>query len=95
MASGDSSQMVLWLVRNVRYQYSGSIASTNSISLTLTGFDPTNSYTIQFYDDTTGTLLQQATRSVSGGNLSFAFTDSDINLNFDKHMAILVKPTTW
>ena len=96
MASGDSTQMVLWLVRGIRYSYTGSVASTNNFSITLSGFDDNyGSYSVLFYDDTTGTLLMQTTVTPSSGQLTLNFGSSYLNLYLDKDMAILVKPAIW
>jgi hypothetical protein len=86
MASGDEHQMICWLLCTT------SQSTSISISGTFTGFDTGYSYWVHWYNDTTGVCLNSNDSPVQpNGNGEIAFT----SLQFLKHIAVIIKPTSF
>ncbi len=90
-ASGDSTEMLIWLMKDLaNYSYSTS-TSISGITLTLKGLESNTGYTISIFNDQTAQLLNQANAtSDSSGQIS----NVGLGTNFNKHLAVIVKPSS-
>ncbi len=90
-ASGDSTEMLIWLMKDLaNYSYSTS-TSISGITLTLTGLETNTGYTISIFNDQTAQLLNQANATSDG---SGQISNVSLGTSFNKHLAVIVKPSS-
>ncbi len=90
-ASGDSTEMLIWLMQDLaNYSYSTS-TGISGITLTLKGLESNTGYTIFVFNDQTAQLLNQANATSDG---SGQISNVSLGTSFNKHLAIIVKPSS-
>ena len=87
MYSGDSQNLLLWLIRDTRsYTYDstyGNLSTLSSATIQITGF-PSGNYQITWYESTTGSVL--GTGTASGTSMTTSIP------SFMRDIVAIIKP---